>query len=747
MDIALRLLLVEDSEDDALLLARMLRKGGYTLTDMRRVDTEQGLRDALENAVWDIVITDYSMPGFDGLAALDVFTSYGLDLPFIIVSGTIGESVAVAAMKAGAHDYVMKDNLARLIPAVQRELRDAAARQARRQAEDQVRKLSMAVEQSPSMVVITDTEGRIEYVNPRFSLATGYRADEVLGQNPRFLKAGTLPQEEYRNLWATLEAGREWKGELQNRRKDGSFYWASASMSPIRNAAGEITHYLSVQEDTTQRHEAEAALRKSEARFRQLVAQAADAILLADQAGRVIDANEQACRDLGYSYLELTRMKIFDFDLGVEQRDIDFVWRECQTGVVTRQARFVRKDGSSFPVELRISSVEVLDQRLMLAFARDVTEREQFQQQLKMYNEQLEDLVQERTRQLEHNIQQTQAILECSSDAIALAESNGDIRSTNPAFKALFGNTVSLAIEQILTRLADPEHVEPVTQALYQVLKQGQPARVEALVLSMDGAEIDMDIAMTPVYNNQGEHFGVVVSLRDITQLKEIGRFKTRFVANAAHDLANPIANLKLYLHALEMFPENNERYMETLHSQTRRMENLVNDLRMLSQLDRGATQFNMEPLDLHALLADVVNIHMAQADARQQILRYDPAAEDPILLADYNKLERVVVNLLTNALNYTPEGGTITLHTETHNTTLLLQVIDTGIGIDPADLPNIFERFYRSDAAKMSGVEGTGLGLAIVKEIVEAHRGQITVESTPGAGTRFCLSFPRYQG
>ncbi|MBN2471712.1 MAG: PAS domain S-box protein, partial [Anaerolineae bacterium] len=299
MSIPLRLLLIEDSEDDALLLQRVLRKGGYDVVEYRRVDTEQGLRSALENGVWDIVITDYSMPGFDGLVALEVFRSYGLDVPIIIVSGTIGEQVAVDAMKAGAHDYVMKDSLARLVPAVQRELKDARARLARRRAEDQLRKLSMAVEQSPSMVVITDTEGDIEYVNPRFTACTGYSAAEVIGQNPRLLKSGAISHEEYTRLWTALKSGQEWKGELQNRRKDGSFYWSSAVMAPIRNTAGEVTHFVSVQEDTTQRREAEDALRKSEMRFRQLVEQAGDAILLVDSSGRVVDGNQQACAAIG----------------------------------------------------------------------------------------------------------------------------------------------------------------------------------------------------------------------------------------------------------------------------------------------------------------------------------------------------------------------------------------------------------------------------------------------------------------
>jgi putative nucleotidyltransferase with HDIG domain len=128
-------LVVEDSEDDTVLLVRLLQRGGYEVT-CERVETAAAVNEALDNKDWDIVIADYSIPGFNGLAALALYKERGLDVPFIIVSGTIGEDVAVEAMKAGAHDYILKHNLARLVPAVQRELKEAEVRQKRKQAEE-----------------------------------------------------------------------------------------------------------------------------------------------------------------------------------------------------------------------------------------------------------------------------------------------------------------------------------------------------------------------------------------------------------------------------------------------------------------------------------------------------------------------------------------------------------------------------------------------------------------------------------
>ena len=134
MTIPLRVLLIEDSENDAELLLRELRRGGYA-PEIERVETPEGLDDALARQSWNLIISDYAMPRFNGLQALKITQEKGFDIPFIIVSGSIGEDVAVAAMKAGAHDYLMKDNLARLLPAIARELREARMRQERRQAD------------------------------------------------------------------------------------------------------------------------------------------------------------------------------------------------------------------------------------------------------------------------------------------------------------------------------------------------------------------------------------------------------------------------------------------------------------------------------------------------------------------------------------------------------------------------------------------------------------------------------------
>jgi len=183
-----RVLIVEDSENDALLLEIELQRAGYEPV-CRRVDTAPAMNSALDTQGWDIIIADYLMPHFNGIEALTQVKAKGLDIPFIIVSGHIDEDTAVAAMKAGAHDYVMKDKLARLGPAVQRELREAEIRRLRRQGEERLKAehtFREAIENSvPSGITAVDLEGHQTYVNPAFCAMVGWAEHDLVGARPR----------------------------------------------------------------------------------------------------------------------------------------------------------------------------------------------------------------------------------------------------------------------------------------------------------------------------------------------------------------------------------------------------------------------------------------------------------------------------------------------------------------------------------------------------------------------------------
>jgi len=279
MGAPLRVLLVEDSEDDALLMVRMLRRGGYDLT-WERVDTATAMEAALDGLSWDLVISDHSMPAFSSSAALGLLRRKGfVDLPFIIVSGQIGEDAAVAAMKAGAHDYLMKDNLARLNSAIERELRDAKVRRERRQAEEKFRSI---FENAVEGIFKTTVDGRFLTANPAMARMLGYESpEELLGAISNIRDQLYLEPERREEFYQlALRDGFVSGFEAQVRRKDGELVWVSANVRAIYDDDGAISGYEGTVEDITERKRAEEARREiREAERRRIARELHDVVL------------------------------------------------------------------------------------------------------------------------------------------------------------------------------------------------------------------------------------------------------------------------------------------------------------------------------------------------------------------------------------------------------------------------------------------------------------------------------------
>ncbi|HTD66444.1 MAG TPA: PAS domain S-box protein, partial [Candidatus Limnocylindria bacterium] len=224
----LRVLIVEDSEFDAQMITSLVRKSGYEVV-AERVEMAEPLQKALREKRWDIILSDYNLPSFSAPEALKIVQESELDLPFIIISGGIGEATAVAAMKAGAHDYLMKGNLNRLAPAIERELREAANRRERREAREKLLESELRYrllwESSPDAVLLMDAESRIHFVNPAVETVFGCKPEEIIGEPLRTLLPEELRSNEARGIEHYLRTGEKANiarvVETVGRRKDG----------------------------------------------------------------------------------------------------------------------------------------------------------------------------------------------------------------------------------------------------------------------------------------------------------------------------------------------------------------------------------------------------------------------------------------------------------------------------------------------------------------------------------------------
>jgi PAS domain S-box-containing protein len=231
-----------------------------------------------------VVLIDFSLPDSHGVESIRRIHAQEPMVPIIVLASRGEEHLAFETIREGSEDYLIKECLQSqslahaIVCAIERH-------RIRRKAEEQLRKLSRAVEQSPSSIVITDLAGDIEYVNPKFTQVTGYTSDEVMGQNPRILKSGVMSQEEYKHLWDTITAGQEWRGEFHNKRKDGTLFWEMASISPVVDVNGVVTHFVGIKEDITKRKHTEAELQR--AREEAISATRAKSVFLASMSHEI----------------------------------------------------------------------------------------------------------------------------------------------------------------------------------------------------------------------------------------------------------------------------------------------------------------------------------------------------------------------------------------------------------------------------------------------------------------------------
>jgi PAS domain S-box-containing protein len=252
----IKILLVEDNPGDARLIRETLASGGGAAFDVEIVDRLAAGLERLRAGGIDIVLLDLALPDSRGPATFNRVYAQVPAVPIIVLTGLRDESLAIATVRDGAQDYLVKGLVDGGLLA--RAIRYAIER---KHAEDRFQWMTKAVEQSPASIVITTTDGTIEYVNRRFTDITGFAAADALGKSPALLKSGNTPPAVYRALWETITEGREWRGEIENRKKTGELYWDEVVISPIRNQAGLIIHFLAVQQDITRRKHAEAEIR------------------------------------------------------------------------------------------------------------------------------------------------------------------------------------------------------------------------------------------------------------------------------------------------------------------------------------------------------------------------------------------------------------------------------------------------------------------------------------------------------
>ncbi len=393
MGTPLRVLIVEDSEEDTLLIVRELKRGGFDPIN-KRVETHESMKTALTTKTWDLILADYSMPHFSGLEALKLFKESGLDLPFIIVSGSIGEDVAVEAMKAGAHDYLMKNNLTRLIPAIQQELRQMEVRRKLKHSEKALqeaeKRYRQVVENATEIIYAVDEKGNFTYGNPAGLKATGYSLQELREFNYADL---VLPEHRKRVMKVYINQFRQriptTHVEFPFFNKAGKIIWFGQNSTLVMEGDKVVGFHI-IARDITERKKAEQALSESEQRYRNLVENAPDVIYTLGPDGTITSLNPAFETITGWSRTEWLGKQFVsilhpdDLPLGME------FWQRILRGEMPPifELRILSKSGDyvvgEFIATPQTQNGSVIN---VLGIARDITERKRAEERLSRINE------------------------------------------------------------------------------------------------------------------------------------------------------------------------------------------------------------------------------------------------------------------------------------------------------------------------------------------------------------------------
>jgi two-component system phosphate regulon sensor histidine kinase PhoR len=368
-------------------------------------------------------------------------------------------------------------------------------------------------------------------------------------------------------------------------------------------------------------------------------------------------------------------------------------------------------------------------------------------QEMENHNVRLEQAVAARTTALQRTTEQAEAILDNSPDAILLLDINYQIERVNPAFEALFGYQASDVMGTLPFELATPDsHIRFIT-AFQTAVTTGSSQRLEITARRKDQSLFDVTVALAPIYE-QETIVSVVCSLHDISGFKEVERLKDDFVSNVSHELRTPIANLKLHHDLIKLNPQKQSVYLERQEREIERLTIIIESLLRLSRLDQQHIPVTPTAVNLSDMAQQYVEDRTSYAESRGLTLHHIPTPSLPTTKADGRLLGQAVGIILTNALNYTPPNGQITLRGVTrqkqNRSWAGLSIHDTGAGIPQEEQALVFNRFYRGQAGRASGAPGTGLGLAIAAEIIALHQGEIElISSGEGQGTTFIIWLP----
>jgi PAS domain S-box-containing protein len=548
----------------------------------------------------------------------------------------------------------------------------------------------------------------------------------------------------------------EYQVEFRARHRDGSYRWMLSRGVAVRDEGGRPFRFVGTRIDITQRKEAEEALRESEARFRTFIDHATDAFFLHDwQEVRFVKVNRQACESLGYSRDELIGKSPLDISPDVTLAMLERLRTRLNDGeTVTFEVRNRRKDGSLFPVEVRIRMITVEGRPYGLALARDMTERKRAEDAL---------------RESEERFRGT---FENAGVGIAHTDFEGRWTRVNEKFCAIVGYTREELVHKSFRDITYPDDLAMSLDQMGRLLRGEVPSyTLEKRYLRKDGSMVWGHLAISLQRDAAGTPAYIIAIIQDISERKWLegqlrqaiaaaeaaSRAKSEFLAHVSHEVRTPL-NAILGMNELALdtpLTQQQRKHLTVVQSSAEHLLEVINDLLDFSKIEAGKLELDQAVLSLRAVVNDTLRslALLAHQKALELVGRIYPDVPD-VFVGDAGRLRQVLTNLVGNGIKFTAEGEVVVeveardeehgakpsepLDLELPPCTLLFSVRDTGIGIPLEKQQKIFEAFEQADSSTTRRYGGTGLGLSIASRLVELMGGGITVESEPGRGSTF---------
>jgi PAS domain S-box-containing protein len=736
----LKILFVEDVPSDAELAVHELRKEKLQF-EYTRVDTRDEFIKTLNDFRPDIVISDYNMPSYNGMQALKDARELDPLIPFILFTGSQNEETAVKCLKAGADDYILKDNLSRMGPAVVNSLNKAELLKQKENADDALmrseERYRLLVEKSPDAIAVHH-DGKFIYVNPAGAKLIG-------AKNPHDLIGisilDIIHPDSRKKVIDRLRQENEGKEvplmEEKFVKLDGSVIDVEVIGIPVTYQglpAGQV-----IVRDISERKIAEKALRESEKKYRHIFENVLDVYYETSIEGTILNLSPSiSIMSKGqYDQADLVGKSMYDFYTDPEKRKLIVAALKEKGNVPDFEIRLKNRDGSSVPCSISAKIIFSADghPEKIIGSMRDISKRKRAEEAL------------------QHNLAFSESLLKTIPFGMDIVDETGTLLFQSESFKILFGKeAVGKKCWNIYRddkkQCGDCPLRKGITVGETEVYESHGVLGNRIFEINHSGMMYKGKKAMLEIFQDITERKENEKELiKSKEKAEESDRLKTAFLHNISHEIRTPmnaIVGFSALLGELDLDAQSQQSYIETIMQSSNHLLSIITDIIDISNIEANIVKIARNEINVNFTLNSICNQFLPKTIEKKIKLVCESGLSDSeaLIISDNTKLTQILTNLISNAIKFTDEGIVKLSYRNVANF-LEFSVSDTGIGIPYEYYEKIFDRFYQVQNAVSRLYEGTGLGLAISKAYVELMGGKIWLSSKPGKGTTFYFTIP----